>query len=192
MSPWHHMQMGAIQIKECNVIISGNCWGYKLHYENIFSLLSPSSIIATKLKFITLFLLLKLFGKQRSIKLFCFSSGYLSYSTSSVILHLGLQTLSGSNPNQQIRSLKQAIIHPGYSSFTNDNDLCLLQLSSPVTFTNYIKPVCLAASGSIFYNGTDSWVTGWGDIKFGGGLQSNMSAIIVALNVFSNCFSFTS
>uniref|UniRef100_A0A3Q3BZ45 Serine protease 27-like n=1 Tax=Haplochromis burtoni TaxID=8153 RepID=A0A3Q3BZ45_HAPBU len=40
------------------------------------------------------------------------------------------------------------IKHPNYNSGTNDNDICLLRLSSPVTFNNYISPVCLAASDS--------------------------------------------
>merc|ERR1739838_121790 len=38
----------------------------------------------------------------------------------------------------------------------------LLKLSSPVTFTDYISPICLAAMNSTFYDGTMSWVTGWG------------------------------
>ncbi|XP_026018660.1 prostasin-like isoform X3 [Astatotilapia calliptera] len=42
-----------------------------------------------------------------------------------------------------------------------------IRLSSPVRFTDYIRPVCLAASGSVFNNGTDSWVTGWGAVKEG-------------------------
>uniref|UniRef100_A0A8C6WV29 Peptidase S1 domain-containing protein n=1 Tax=Neogobius melanostomus TaxID=47308 RepID=A0A8C6WV29_9GOBI len=44
---------------------------------------------------------------------------------------------------------------------TNDNDIALLKMASTVTFTSYIRPVCLAASGSTFHAGTDSWVTGW-------------------------------
>ncbi|XP_029015648.1 transmembrane protease serine 9-like [Betta splendens] len=84
------------------------------------------------------------------------------YPESSVTAVLGLQTLSGSNPNAQRLALNQIIVHPNYNSNTNDNDICLLQLASAVTFTNYIQPVCLAAPGSTFYNGTDSWVTGWG------------------------------
>uniref|UniRef100_A0AAQ6IV37 Peptidase S1 domain-containing protein n=1 Tax=Anabas testudineus TaxID=64144 RepID=A0AAQ6IV37_ANATE len=81
---------------------------------------------------------------------------------SSVTVVLGLQTQSGSNPNSQSRKIAKGIMHPSYNSQTNDNDIYLLQLASPVTFTNYILPICLAASGSTFYNGTNSWVTGWG------------------------------
>uniref|UniRef100_A0A3B4G6F5 Peptidase S1 domain-containing protein n=1 Tax=Pundamilia nyererei TaxID=303518 RepID=A0A3B4G6F5_9CICH len=77
-------------------------------------------------------------------------------------VNLGRQSLQGSNPNAVSRTVTQIIKHPNYNSGTFDNDVCLLQLSSPVTFNNYISPVCLAASNSIFYSGVNSWVTGWG------------------------------
>ncbi|KAK7919665.1 hypothetical protein WMY93_010949 [Mugilogobius chulae] len=44
---------------------------------------------------------------------------------------------------------------------------CFSRLSSAVTFTDYIRPVCLAATDSVFNSGTDSWVTGWGAIREG-------------------------
>lgn len=81
---------------------------------------------------------------------------------------LGRQSLQGSNLNEVSRTVARIILHPSYDSTTSDNDIALLRLSSPVTFTDYIRPVCLAASDSIFNNGTDSWVTGWGAVQEGG------------------------
>lgn len=66
------------------------------------------------------------------------------------------------------RNVTKIILHPKFNEYTQDNDIALLSLSPSVKFTNYIKPVCLAASGSVFSNGTDSWVTGWGNIEEGG------------------------
>ncbi|XP_076134543.1 mast cell tryptase-like [Alosa pseudoharengus] len=77
---------------------------------------------------------------------------------------LGLEDLEGSNANSVRRSVNRIINHPSYDSGTNDNDIALLRLSAPVNFTDYVSPVCLAASGSEFSNGTDSWVTGFGNI----------------------------
>ncbi|KAK2809021.1 hypothetical protein Q5P01_000593, partial [Channa striata] len=82
-------------------------------------------------------------------------------STANLRVYLGRQSQAGPNPNEVSLTVTQIIRHPKYDSLTTDNDICLLKLSSPVTFTNYIQPVCLAASGSTFFNGTDSWVTGW-------------------------------
>ena len=86
-------------------------------------------------------------------------------------VYLGRQNQNGSNPNEVRTTVSRIISHPYYDRFTRDNDIALLQLSAPVTFTNYIRPVCLAASESVFINGTDSWVTGFGNIREGGKLQ---------------------
>ncbi|KAF7697861.1 hypothetical protein HF521_004371 [Silurus meridionalis] len=58
------------------------------------------------------------------------------------------------------------------NSKTNDNDLALLQLSSAVTINTYITPICLAATGSSFFSGNLTWVTGWGNINTGVSLPS--------------------
>uniref|UniRef100_A0A3P9MCU4 Peptidase S1 domain-containing protein n=1 Tax=Oryzias latipes TaxID=8090 RepID=A0A3P9MCU4_ORYLA len=87
-----------------------------------------------------------------------------SRSASGVNVVLGLQSQHGSNPNRVSQTIATLIIHPNYNSKTEDNDIALLQLSSPVTFNNYITPVCLSATNSTFYSGVNTWVTGWGDI----------------------------
>lgn len=94
------------------------------------------------------------------------------FSPGSVTVYLGRQTQEGLNPNLVTRSVTQIINHPDYNSGTSDNDIALLKLSSAVTFNDYVLPVCLAASDSTFHNGTDAWVTGWGNIGSGGGSGS--------------------
>lgn len=89
-------------------------------------------------------------------------------STRGLVVFLGRQSQEGSNPNEESRQVSQIVNHPDYNSSTNDNDISLLKLRSPVTFTDYIRPVCLAAAGSTFFTGTDTWVTGWGTIGSGG------------------------
>uniref|UniRef100_A0A8C4F937 Peptidase S1 domain-containing protein n=1 Tax=Dicentrarchus labrax TaxID=13489 RepID=A0A8C4F937_DICLA len=118
--------------------------------------------------------------------LFRLSSDPLSTSTDNLVVYLGRQSQEGSNPNEVTRTVTQIINHPSYDSSTNDNDISLLKLSSPVTFTNYIRPVCLAASGSTFYNGTDSWVTGWGTIGSGVPLPSPQDLMEVEVPVVGN------
>uniref|UniRef100_A0A8C1DY02 Peptidase S1 domain-containing protein n=1 Tax=Cyprinus carpio carpio TaxID=630221 RepID=A0A8C1DY02_CYPCA len=67
------------------------------------------------------------------------------------------------------RVVIRIINHPNYSSPPYDNDIALVQLSSSVNFSDYIRPVCLAAAGSTFAAGTESWVTGWGRLQSEGG-----------------------
>ncbi|XP_051925272.1 uncharacterized protein LOC127603210 [Hippocampus zosterae] len=93
----------------------------------------------------------------------CFSST----STFGWEVSLGRQNLLASNPNEVTKTVAAIVLHPGFNIFTLDNDIALLRLSSPVTFSDYIRPVCLAAKGSVFNNGTHSWVTGWGTIQSG-------------------------
>uniref|UniRef100_A0A668UX66 Peptidase S1 domain-containing protein n=1 Tax=Oreochromis aureus TaxID=47969 RepID=A0A668UX66_OREAU len=99
-------------------------------------------------------------------------------------VNLGRQSLEGSNPNAVSRTVTKIINHPNYNSVTNNNDICLLQLSSPVNFTSYISPVCLAASDSTFYSGVNSWVTGWGTI--GISLPSPQNLMEVEVPVVGN------
>uniref|UniRef100_A0A668UX37 Peptidase S1 domain-containing protein n=1 Tax=Oreochromis aureus TaxID=47969 RepID=A0A668UX37_OREAU len=92
----------------------------------------------------------------------------------------------GSNPNAVSRTVTQIIKHPNYNSETFDNDICLLQLSSSVTFNSYISPVCLASSNSTFYSGVNSWVTGWGNIGEGASLPSPQNLMEVEVPVVGN------
>ncbi|XP_069011772.1 transmembrane protease serine 9-like [Embiotoca jacksoni] len=112
----------------------------------------------------------------------CFSST----STTGWQLSLGRQNLQGGNPNEVSRTVATIILHPNYDSSTSNNDIALLRLSSPVEFTDYIRPVCLAASGSVFNNGTDSWVTGWGAVKEGGSLPFPETLQEVEVQVLGN------
>ncbi|XP_045566100.1 LOW QUALITY PROTEIN: transmembrane protease serine 9 [Salmo salar] len=112
----------------------------------------------------------------------CFSST----STSNLLVYLGRLSQQGSNPNEVTRTVTQIIRHPNYTKSTSDNDMCLLKLSSTVTFTNFIRPVCLAAPGSSFHAGATSWVTGWGSISSGVSLPSPQTLQEVDVPVVGN------
>lgn len=112
----------------------------------------------------------------------CFSST----GTSNLLVYLGRLSQQGSNPNEVTRTVTQIIRHPNYTKSTRDNDMCLLKLSSTVTFTNFIRPVCLAAPGSSFHAGATSWVTGWGSISSGVSLPSPQTLQEVDVPVVGN------
>ncbi|CAK6979470.1 Hypothetical predicted protein [Scomber scombrus] len=112
----------------------------------------------------------------------CFSSA----STSGLVVFLGLESLEGTNSNSVSRTVSQIINHPDYDNVPNNNDISLLKLSSPVTFNDYILPVCLAAPGSTFFSGVTSWVTGWGRIGSGVPLPSPQNLMEVDVPVVGN------
>ncbi|XP_028442492.1 complement factor H isoform X2 [Perca flavescens] len=111
----------------------------------------------------------------------CFSS-----IPARLTVSLGLQSLQGPNPNGVSRMVSKVIKNPIYNSITNDNDICLLKLSSPVTFTKFIVPVCLAAPGSTFFSGVSAWVTGWGAIAFGVSLPTPGNLMEVNVPIVGN------
>ncbi|KAF7659526.1 hypothetical protein LDENG_00295870 [Lucifuga dentata] len=77
-------------------------------------------------------------------------------------LYMGRLTQTGLNPHEVNRSVSQIIAHPDYNNSLFNNDIALMKLSSPVNFTNFISPICLASNASLFHNSTACWATGWG------------------------------
>lgn len=66
------------------------------------------------------------------------------------------------------RNLKKIIPHPNYNDVTFDNDIALMELDSPVTYSDYIQPICLPAPQHEFPAGSTVWITGWGATREGG------------------------
>nr|XP_046233687.1 chymotrypsin-like protease CTRL-1 [Scatophagus argus] len=89
----------------------------------------------------------------------------LTTSPSAWTLYLGRETQSGPNIHEVRSSVSQVIVHPNYNNSLFNNDIALMKLSSPVTFTNYIRPICLASYSSQFHNSTSCWSTGWGRVQ---------------------------
>lgn len=91
----------------------------------------------------------------------------LSATASAVTVKLGSDAQQSPSPNEVTRKVSQLIVHSGFDVNNLNNDIALLKLSSPVNFNNYIRPVCLAASGSDFKDGSSCWIAGWGRINTG-------------------------
>jgi secreted trypsin-like serine protease len=80
---------------------------------------------------------------------------------------LGAFDVSQSESTRITATVEKVVVHPNYSRGTPDsnynlNDIALIKLTGPVTFTPNIQPVCLPRSSS--YPGTTSGqliVTGW-------------------------------
>jgi secreted trypsin-like serine protease len=56
------------------------------------------------------------------------------YSASGLKVDLGTHVVYGTNPMRQSFTLKRVIAHPNYDSNTEDYDIALLELNTPVTF----------------------------------------------------------
>ncbi|KAL2078679.1 hypothetical protein ACEWY4_026364 [Coilia grayii] len=84
-----------------------------------------------------------------------------------LVVVLGRQNLTGNDTNGVSKTVMFITKHRNYDPGTSDNDIALLRLLSSVTFSDYIQPVCLAASNSTLDSGTKTWVTGWSNISNG-------------------------
>ncbi|KAG8547556.1 hypothetical protein GDO81_028040, partial [Engystomops pustulosus] len=82
-------------------------------------------------------------------------------------VHLGMYQLAVPNPHELLSTVRQFIPHPQYTNVGDMGDIALVQLSSPINYTQYIQPVCLPDASVTFPCGMDCWVTGWGDTSSG-------------------------
>uniref|UniRef100_A0A673X592 Peptidase S1 domain-containing protein n=1 Tax=Salmo trutta TaxID=8032 RepID=A0A673X592_SALTR len=82
--------------------------------------------------------------------------------------YLGLHIQKQNGKTVQKRNLRQVICHPYYNAYTFDNDIALMELDSLVTFSDYIRPICLPSPQHTFPPGNSVWITGWGATREGG------------------------
>ncbi|XP_032874735.1 transmembrane protease serine 9-like [Amblyraja radiata] len=91
----------------------------------------------------------------------CFQSAYAHPSywkayMGSVMLGVGMS-----------RSIRRIMTHPNYSIPRNfNNDIAVLELSSPLIFNDFIQPICLPPSSKVFPPGERCTITGWGTLAF--------------------------
>ncbi|XP_077051764.1 transmembrane protease serine 2 [Siphateles boraxobius] len=60
------------------------------------------------------------------------------------------------------------IVKHNFDPRTNENDIALMKLNSPLTITTNVRPVCLPSKGMYFSAPRESYVTGWGALYSGG------------------------
>uniref|UniRef100_A0A3Q1EXS1 ST14 transmembrane serine protease matriptase a n=1 Tax=Acanthochromis polyacanthus TaxID=80966 RepID=A0A3Q1EXS1_9TELE len=101
--------------------------------------------------------------------------------------YLGLHTQKKLGSHVVKRNVKQVIPHPNYNDFTFDNDIALMELDSPVTYSDYIKPICLPAAQHSFPPGNTVWVTGWGATREGGFAASVLQKAQVRIINWKTC-----
>ncbi|XP_023657866.2 serine protease 33-like isoform X1 [Paramormyrops kingsleyae] len=83
------------------------------------------------------------------------------------LLYLGRYYLNGNNQYEQQKSVANVVILNGYTDTDHGKDLALVQLDSPVTWSDYIQPICLPSASTLFPDGMLCYVTGWGNTQEG-------------------------
>ncbi|KAI9553937.1 hypothetical protein GHT06_019208 [Daphnia sinensis] len=88
---------------------------------------------------------------------------------SGLSVELGLHTVNPTSDAEVTRRVTRVVRHLGFNPRTYRNDIAILTLESPVTFTSSISPVCLPPPGSNdkYVNQTAA-IIGWGSTQRGG------------------------
>ncbi|XP_057603669.1 prostasin isoform X2 [Hippopotamus amphibius kiboko] len=77
---------------------------------------------------------------------------------------LGAHKLSYLSSDAKVLRVAQVISHPNYLQEGSEGDIALLQLEHAVTFSRYIRPICIPAANASFPTGLQCTVTGWGHV----------------------------
>ncbi|XP_023555525.1 prostasin [Octodon degus] len=79
-------------------------------------------------------------------------------------VRLGAHQLDSFTEGNEIRDVAQVISYPTYREEGSEGDIALVRLGRPITFSRFIKPICLPAANASFPNGLKCTVTGWGHV----------------------------
>ncbi|CAK1543949.1 unnamed protein product [Leptosia nina] len=85
-----------------------------------------------------------------------------------------------------MRAVTAIIRHRSFDADSYNNDIALLKLRKPVTFSKIIKPVCLPAA-SVDPAGKDGIVVGWGRTSEGGQLPAIVQEVRVPILSLQQC-----
>ncbi|XP_063806592.1 transmembrane protease serine 3 isoform X1 [Pseudophryne corroboree] len=70
--------------------------------------------------------------------------------------------------------VEKIIYHSKYKSSSMTNDIALIKLATPFTFSDLIQPICLPNYGEHFPEGKICWISGWGATEEGGDTSQTM------------------
>ncbi|XP_029358703.1 elastase-1-like [Echeneis naucrates] len=104
---------------------------------------------------------------------------------------LGEHDLNTNSVTEQIATVANVYIHPGWNSgsVANGYDIALLRLSSEVTLNSYVQLASLPPSGQILPHNNFCYITGWGRTSTGGSLSATLKQAHLPLIDHATCSS---
>ncbi|XP_047232670.1 chymotrypsin-like elastase family member 2A [Girardinichthys multiradiatus] len=102
-------------------------------------------------------------------------------------VYLGKHDLTTNEAGSTAISPQKIIVHPNWDSYNIRNDIALIKLETPVTFSAAITPACLPSSGEILPHNAPCYVTGWGSLWTGGPVADILQQALLPVVGQSTC-----
>ncbi|XP_051973334.1 transmembrane protease serine 2 isoform X2 [Xyrauchen texanus] len=83
-------------------------------------------------------------------------------------------------------SVKRIVMHK-FDPDTNNNDVALMKLNSPLMISSNIRPVCLPNAGMYFSAPRQCYITGWGSLTNGGTTSETLQEVKIELIDSKTC-----
>ncbi|CAH2058067.1 unnamed protein product, partial [Iphiclides podalirius] len=94
----------------------------------------------------------------------------------------GYSVRVGSSSNQKggdLYPVGDLMWHPNFTYTEMDSDIALIWLSKPIQFKDEVAPIDLLMMGEEIQDGDITMVSGWGNIREGGGYPSTLQMVLV-------------
>lgn len=75
---------------------------------------------------------------------------------------VGAHSRSAQEIYQKTYNVKEVVVHQNYSPYYLENDIGIVKLTTDVTESNAVYPICITSFPSSDFWGKDCVVTGWG------------------------------
>ncbi|XP_072045954.1 testisin-like [Amphiura filiformis] len=99
--------------------------------------------------------------------------------------------LTETSNNEQVRNFDAVIVYRGFLLEDLNNDIALLHLCEPVTFTDFVQPICLTKTWEdvdILDSYQDCWIAGWGNEAPDTDLPNRLQEAEVPLLSYEECW----
>lgn len=80
-------------------------------------------------------------------------------------IYAGRYQLNNFNPHESVHRVRRVVIPSDYVEPHMGKDIALVQLSSQLTWSAFVSPICLPESRTLFPADMQCYVTGWGNIR---------------------------